>query len=49
MKDPDSNIIDFYPTDFKLDMDGKKQSWHAVVLLPFIEEGMILRIFKFNF
>ena len=38
MSDSTSPIYDFYPTQFKLDMNGKKQSWQAVVLLPFIDE-----------
>ena len=34
----DSPIRDFYPLDFKLDANGKKQTWLAVVLLPFIDQ-----------
>ena len=42
MTDEDSDIIDFYPDDFDLDLNGKKQSWKAIVLLPFIDEKRLL-------
>ena len=42
MTEEDSDIIDFYPEDFDLDMNGKKQEWKAVVLLPFIDEKRLL-------
>ncbi|KIX03135.1 uncharacterized protein Z518_06686 [Rhinocladiella mackenziei CBS 650.93] len=42
MTDKDSDIIDFYPEEFELDLNGKKQSWKAVVLLPFIDERRLL-------
>ena len=38
MKNPSSPIIDMYPTDFALDMNGKKYEWMGVVLLPFLDE-----------
>lgn len=33
-----SDIIDYYPVNFKTDLNGKQQEWEAVVLIPFIDE-----------
>jgi 5'-3' exonuclease len=44
MKQPFSPLIDFYPADFGLDLNGKRFTWQAVVLLPFIDEPRLVRI-----
>ncbi|KAJ5908543.1 hypothetical protein N7495_001225 [Penicillium taxi] len=46
MTSPDSSIIDFYPRDFDLDMNGKKMAWEAVVKIPFIDEKRLLDALK---
>lgn len=42
MTEEDSPIIDFYPTSFQVDMNGKKMTWQGVALLPFIDETRLL-------
>ncbi|XP_049332694.1 5'-3' exoribonuclease 1 isoform X2 [Astyanax mexicanus] len=37
-----SPIIEYYPLDFKTDLNGKQQEWEAVVLIPFIDERRLL-------
>jgi 5'-3' exoribonuclease 1 len=43
MYDPNSPILDFYPVEFGLDLNGKKQDWEAVVKIPFINEKRLLK------
>ncbi|WEW56149.1 exonuclease II Exo2 [Emydomyces testavorans] len=43
MTSPDSPIIDFYPRDFELDMNGKKMEWEAVVKIPFIDQERLIK------
>lgn len=46
MSDPESEIIDFYPEDFKIDLNGKKFAWQGVALLPFVDERRLIRALK---
>uniref|UniRef100_A0A8C0UZ62 5'-3' exoribonuclease 1 n=1 Tax=Cyanistes caeruleus TaxID=156563 RepID=A0A8C0UZ62_CYACU len=43
MTSQDSPIIEYYPPDFKTDLNGKQQEWEAVVLIPFIDEKRLLQ------
>lgn len=43
MLSEDSEIIDFYPEDFEIDLNGKKMSWQGVALLPFIDMSRLLK------
>ncbi|XP_006895177.1 PREDICTED: 5'-3' exoribonuclease 1 [Elephantulus edwardii] len=42
MTSENSPIIEYYPPDFKTDLNGKQQEWEAVVLIPFIDERRLL-------
>jgi 5'-3' exoribonuclease 1 len=41
MCSPDSPIIQFYPEEFEIDMNGKKNPWEGVNLLPFIDVNLL--------
>lgn len=46
MVSEDSPVKDFYPVDFKTDLNGKQQEWEAIVLIPFINEEQLLEAMK---
>ena len=37
MTDPLSPILDFYPGEFQVDLEGKRADWEGVVLIPFLD------------
>lgn len=43
MEEETSDIIDFYPEEFPIDLNGKKFAWQGVALLPFIDEKRLLK------
>lgn len=38
-----SPILEYYPEEFQTDLNGKKQDWEAVVLIPFIDEAKLIK------
>lgn len=46
MTDEKSPIINFYPHEVDIDMNGKTASWEAVVLLDFVDEKKLIEALK---
>lgn len=44
MTTPESPLSEFYPPDFAVDLNGKRNDWECVVCIPFIEEGLLLDV-----
>lgn len=42
MVEESSPVIDFFPPDFEVDPNGKRNAWEAVVLIPFIDAKRLL-------
>ncbi|KAH8399870.1 hypothetical protein KR215_003675, partial [Drosophila sulfurigaster] len=42
MLNENSPLAEFYPKEFESDLNGKKNEWEAVVLIPFIDERRLL-------
>ena len=43
MTSPESPILHFFPSEFESDLNGKKNSWEAVVKIPFIDEKLLVK------
>jgi hypothetical protein len=48
MIDPLSPLKHVYPTEFVEDMDGKRHSWEAITILPFIDSKEVLAAEKIH-
>lgn len=42
MVSPESPILHFYPENFHTDLNGKQHDWEAIVLLPFIDQDVLV-------
>lgn len=42
MVHPSSPLVPYYPSDFESDPNGKRQTWEAIVQIPFLEADLLL-------
>jgi 5'-3' exoribonuclease 1 len=49
MYDLNLPILDFYPLDFELNLNGKKQDWEAIIKIPFMDEKRLLKVMACRF
>ena len=42
MESGKSKIADAFPEKFQIDMDGRNWEWEAVVLIPFLDEHLLM-------
>ena len=42
MTSPTSPLSPYYPLDFDIDANGKRNSWESIVNIPFINEEMLM-------
>lgn len=42
MHEPSSPIHDFYPSEIAVDLEGKRNDWEGVILIPFIDQQRLL-------
>jgi 5'-3' exoribonuclease 2 len=44
MIDANSPLNKFFPMEFSIDRDGKKNAWEGIALIPFIDEKILLEV-----
>ncbi|CAH8468568.1 unnamed protein product [Schistosoma rodhaini] len=46
MTSPSSPLAEFFPKEFETDINGKIASWEAVVLIPFLDQQLLINAMK---
>ena len=37
------DLVEYFPEDFPIDLNGKTVAWEALVLIPFVDEALFLK------